>query len=506
MSSKKTKAEILRAELEKEVARREYSSYCVYTHRGKWILGKHLKLICDEVENLIYRRIKENILIISLPPQHGKSQCVTETLPSYFLGKYPDKRVIITSYGEDLAKRFGRLNRLKINDFGRELFNVELDKETDTDFTLAGHDGSLISRGIMSGITGQPADLIIIDDVIKNRLEANSETYRNRIWDEFLNSVYTRLSADGVIVVIMTRWHEDDLAGKLLKAMPGKCREINIPLEAEENDILGRSIGDSLFPEIGKDNNWLKDFKRVFMTEEGSMVWNALMQGHPTCQEGNMIKRSWFKFYKDLPRLAKVVISIDATFKDSDTSDFVAMSVWGMIGSDIYLLDLINKRMNFPDTIKAIRYLKKKWRKASHIYIEDKANGSAIISVLRHELNGVIPVEPKGSKIARVSAISGCLEAGNVHLPEDGVFVYEGSTVTIHDFINQCASFPNSENDDMVDSMSQALNKLLYSYAAIPEAPHEDWEDMNKNERFEAARRQYTKNYTCQTLTDWSDY
>lgn len=500
------KKEDIRRELEKELARKDYSYYCEYVHRGNWILGKHLKYICKEVEKLIYRQMPENILIISMPPQHGKSQCITETLPSYYLGKYPNRRIIEVSYGDDLARRFGRANRTKIIESGKELFGIELDRNGDTDFSILGHNGKMISRGVMSGITGEPGELIIIDDVIKNRLEANSETYRQRIWEEFLNSIYTRLSADGIIIVIMTRWHEDDLAGRLLKNMPHKCKEINIPLEAEENDILGREKGEALFPEIGKNKAWLQDFKMVYKTKEGSQSWNALMQGRPTSAEGNMIKREWWKYYSTLPRLAKIIISVDATFKDSDTSDFVSIGAWGMVGTDIYMIDLINKRMDFPSTVKAIRYMKKKHRKASHIYIEDKANGSAIISILRHEINGIIPVTPKESKIARVSAVSGSIEAGNIYLPTDGVFVYEDSVVTIHDFVNQCSSFPNGEHDDMVDNMSQALNRLLYSYAEIPNKPNDTWEDMNSNERFAYTRKQYTGDTDYKSITNWSEY
>lgn len=439
-------------------------------HRGKWILGKHLKLVCGHIEDLIYRRMQQNILIISMPPQHGKSNCVTETLPSYYLGKYPTKRVIEVSYGDDLAQRFGRRNKEKILEFGKELFNIELSKTSDTDFEIKEHKGSMISKGIMAGLTGNPGDLIIIDDPIKNRQEAESETYRSRIWEEFLNSIYTRLSADGVIILIMTRWHEDDLAGRLLKHMPDKCKEINIPLEAEENDILGRSVGDSLFPEIGKDNEWLKEFKRVYTTQEGSRSWNALMQGRPTAQEGNMIKRKWWKYYEVLPPMIQTVMSVDATFKDSDTSDYVAIQIWGKREADMYLIDSVNERMDFPTTVKTIISLKAKYRQISHIYVEDKANGSAIISVLRRKIPGIIAINPDGGKIARVNTVSGAIEAGNVYLPEEKQFTF--------DFVDQCSKFPNGENDDMVDAMSQALNRLIYYSSNIPKTPQNTFDSF----------------------------
>jgi hypothetical protein len=161
--------------------------------------------------------------------------------------------VIEVSYGDDLAQRFGRRNKQKILEYGEDLWGIRLANysKSDTEFEIEGYHGSMISRGIMAGITGQPADLIIIDDPVKNRQEAESETYRERIWDEWQNSIKTRLSAQGKVEVIMTRWHSDDLAGRLKKAYADRFLCITLPCEAEENDPLGRQIGDPLFPEIG---------------------------------------------------------------------------------------------------------------------------------------------------------------------------------------------------------------------------------------------------------------
>lgn len=457
------KAEYLRQELKKELARRSFSDYCQYVNGEEWILGKHLELVCGKVEDLIYRRVKQNILVISMPPQHGKSQCVTETLPSFHLGKFPNKRIIEVSYGDDLARKFGRRNKQKIEQHGKDLFKIELSKNSrsDTEFEIEGYKGSMISRGIMAGITGQPGDLILIDDPIKNRKEAESDTYRQNIWEEFLNSIYTRLSANGVIILIMTRWHEDDLAGKLLKEMPDKCLEINIPLEAEDNDILGRKPGDSLFPEIGKNNDWLADFKLAYLTSEGSRTWNALMQGRPTALEGNLFKRHWFKYYEVMPeKFDQVLQSWDCTFKNSDGSDYVVGTVWGRKGPNKYLLDLVRARMDFPETVRAILNTTLKWPTAYTKLIEDKANGSAIIQVLNQKLEGIMPITPKESKLARAQSILGQVECGNVYLPKNASWV--------ENFIEECCSFPSGKHDDQVDSMTQALSKMTNNYT-LPE-------------------------------------
>lgn len=373
------------------------------------------------------------------------------------------------SYGDDLAQGFGRKNKEKIQEFGKELFNIELEKASDTILTIKGNTGSMISKGIMAGLTGNAGDLILIDDPLKNRQEAESQTYRDRLWDEFLNSIYTRLSANGVIILIMTRWHEDDLAGRIQKNLGHKCRTINIPLEAEsDDDLLGRNIGDALFPEIGKDNEWLNDYKTVYTTQEGTRSWNALMQGRPTAANGNMFLRSWWKYYTELPRCALYITTVDATFKATAKSDFVAIGHWGKINNDYYLIDVIKKRMTFLETLEAIRLFNKKYPKTQGIYIEDKANGSAILDVLKKDksIANAIPFNPgKDSKESRASAITPIVESGHVHLPTYGSFT--------NDFIDECSAFPLGSSDDQVDMMSMALNILRRRKAMQKQKPKE---------------------------------
>lgn len=455
--------ELIRQELRKELARREYIDYCEYTHGGLFIAGKAQKFIAQNINALMADELLTEdgqpvkILCLSMPPQHGKSVLITQTFPSYYFMKHPDSKTIIISYGDDLARLFGRKNKEKIKEFGGELFGYELGKNTDTDMDIKGHRGSIISRGIMAGITGQSADLIIIDDPIKSAIEANSEVYRNRIWEEFLNSIYTRLSAKGKIVIIQTRWNEDDLIGRVMNELSDKSLYINIPLEAEENDPLGRAPGDSLFPEIGKDKNWLESTKKVYMTKEGQRSWLALYQGRPTAQGGNLIKRDDFKYYSIMPeKFDQILQSWDCTFKDSDGSDYVVGQVWGRKGPDKYLLDMVRARMDFPTTMKAILNMTMKWPQAYMKVIEDKANGSAIIQVLSKKIEGIMPVTPKESKLARVQAILPQIECGNVYLPSGAAWLEE--------FIDECCKFPNGKHDDMVDAMSQALSKMLNDY------------------------------------------
>lgn len=433
-----------------------YKCYVAYSHNNKWKAGKAVSFLCDTVEEFINKKTGHayDILVISMPPQHGKSMTITETLPSWYLINNPDKRVIEISYSEDFAQLFGRRNRQKLREYGKN-FGVFLAESpnSNTEFeTTKG--GSMISRGIMSGVTGRPCDLMIIDDPVKNRLEADSDIYRDRIWAEWQDSFKSRLAAGAKVILIQTRWHEDDLAGRI-EENEKNVTVINLPCEAEENDILGRKVGDALAPEIGKDNKWLKDLKASY--EDGSRSWEALYQGHPTVAEGNILLREWWQRYdyKDLPAVNRVVISVDAAFKGDDTSDYVAITVWGKKDADIYLLDMVHRQMDFVETVQSIEFMTKKYPQYRKLYIEEKANGAAIISVLRRKVHSIQGINPMGGKIARVNAISGIIEAGNVHIP---------NTTWGNAFITECASFPNAAHDDMVDSMSQCLMREYYKH------------------------------------------
>ena len=453
--------------------RENYASYCYFVHKGKWIDTHFHKFLANRIQSFVetYTGNPYDILVLSCPPQHGKSLTVTETFPSWYVGKYPDRRCIIACYNDDFAGKFGRRNKAKIDEVGQFVFDIRLKKSSDRDMEIADHDGGIITRGIMAGITGNAGDLIIIDDPVKNRLEADSSTYRERLWEEWENSIMTRTQAGTKIIIIQTRWHEDDLAGRVI-ANENFVEVVNIPVEAEENDILGRNIGDALCPEIGKDNKWLQEFKQRYA--DGKRAWNALYMGRPTSAEGNIFKREWWQYYDKLPEHIQLVgISVDATFKDSDTSDFVAIEVWGKLNNDYYLIDLIKRRMDFPETLKAIRYMADKYPNKHSILIEDKANGSAIISMLKHEIGGIIPITPQESKIARANAITGIVEGGNVYLPRYSDFTGE--------FVEEFASFPNGVHDDLVDACTQFINKFKFYQADYKEDNRTQFEkDLEK--------------------------
>ena len=408
-------------------------------------------------------------IIVELPPQHGKSTFITETFPAYYLMKNPDKLAMVVSYSEELFKKFGRKNREKFRLYSDELFNLNISSETASvsEWGIQDHLGQLYSTSILGGATGRGANLIIIDDPIKNRAEAESKTIRDKIYAEWQDTFYSRLSADGSVIVIMTRWHEDDLAGRLLKELKLPWIEIKIPAIAEENDLLGRKPGQALAPEIGKDEEWAEQTKAV----TGSRGWAALYQQRPTPAGGDIFKRSWAKFYVPtidmkvklglgddvaiLPSSFDIQLqSWDCTFKDKDTSDYVSGQVWGRSGVDNYLLDRHHEKMGIVDTMKAIQVMTSKWPNAIAKLIEDKANGSAVIEMLQKKIKGIVAINPQGGKEVRAQAVAPLWEAGNVYLPHP---LWKSYTDEI---LDELTAFPNADHDDDVDSMSQALVRM----------------------------------------------
>jgi predicted phage terminase large subunit-like protein len=472
-------ADIRRLMVQRELARRHYAEYLPYVHGKSWVRTKLSTYLANEIQAFIEADTGNayDIMIIETPPQHGKSISVTETLPSWYFGKYPDKRVIEVSYNSDTAERFGRRNKEKVEAHGQTLFGITLGNITkNSEFNIAVNGanagGQMLSRGVLSGITGNPANLLIIDDPIKTREEADSKTHRDKVWDEWLNSFKSRLSAGAKVIVIMTPWHEDDLRARIM-ATETCVKRLRIPVEAEENDPLGRSPGDALCPEIGKDNKWLAQFKASYMAcaEGGARAWSALYQCNPRTEGGNIVQRSWWKYYdpNDIKQFATEMISVDATFKDNETNDFVSIQVWGKLESKYYLRYCMNQRMNFPNTVQAILMIRNLFPYARRVLVEDKANGSAIIQTMQKMIPGVIPINPKGGKVSRVNAVSPAIESGNVYLPIGAPWV--------DDYIEQWCQFPNGKNDDMVDSTSQCLNYMIYSpglvYEVLPETTEE---------------------------------
>ena len=427
-----------------KLARENLIPFCKLTYRG-YAPNWHHRLLAEKLTEL--ESGTDGRLMILMPPRHGKSELASVRFPAWFLGRHPSKRVIATSYSARLAENFGRKVRDIVADPKFRLtFGIGLSgrsKAADRWETIAG--GGYVAAGVGGSITGMGGDLLIIDDPFKNQEDADSKNYRDKVWDWYQSTLYTRIEKGGRIVVILTRWHEDDLAGRLLNADRDGWQVVSFPAIAEEDEEF-RSIGEPLWAD-----KYDEDALAQIRSAVGTRVWNALYQQRPAPEDGAVFKKSWFRFYDAEPVFEQMVQSWDMTFSGGDGSDFVVGQVWGIRGAERYLVDQVRGRMDFMSALRALRMMTEKYPQARAKYIEDKANGPAVISAMKNEIQGLIPVNPQGSKTARAIAVTPMLEAGNVYLKRGAKFSEE--------LMDEAAMFPGGKNDDMVDAMTQALSQ-----------------------------------------------
>lgn len=401
-------------------------------------------------------------LMIFAPPRHGKSEAASRRFPAWCFGKNPKINFIACSYAAMLASRMNRdVQRIMDTPKYQDIFpNTRLNVENVATvagkplrnseiFEIVGHLGSYRSAGVGGGITGQGFDIGLIDDPVADAQSALSEVYRQSIWEWYQTTFYTRRSPMSGIVLIMTRWHQDDLAGRLLQAQleGGEVWDIvRFPAIAEEREEF-RDVGEPLHPERYSLASLQATQKAI-----GSYAWEAMYQQHPSPKGGTIFNRSHWKFWKALPTFEEKIISVDCTFKDLKDNDYVAIGVWGRKQADKFLVQRLRERMGFSATVMAIRSIRAQHPDCTAILVEDKANGSAVIETLAREIPGVIAINPEGGKVARAYAIQPEQEAGNLWLPDPTV------DHDIETFLAEATGFPSMAHDDEVDQMTQAIN------------------------------------------------
>lgn len=427
-------------------------------YRINWhhrVMGRNLDLFIDK---------KIPKLMVMMPPRVGKSELTSRRAPSLILGKYPDSRIISATYGHALSMRMNRdVQRIMETQRYRTLFpgtrlaNSGADgskgyARTTSFFEVVGHTGTYRSTAVKGPITGEGADYLMIDDPHKNQQEAESETIRESIWEWYQSTALPRLEKDGSVLLTMTRWHEDDLAGRILEQEADEWVVISFPAIKERDSANWdpRKIGDALWPWKYDLNSLAKIRKSV-----GSKVWRSLYQQEPTPEDGTVIKRAWWKFYNVKPSEFDLVIcSWDLTFKEGKSNDYVVGQIWGRIGSDKYLLDQFRGQIGFTETLQRFTSLAAKYPDCGAKLVEEAANGAALIDTLKKKVSGILPIRPRGSKLIRAQAVSPQIEAGNVFLPDPSIAPW------IHDYLEEWASFPSGRNDDQVDATTQALSHL----------------------------------------------
>ena len=458
-------------ELERELQRRcaverfpVFLDYMQPSYRRQW----YHTLIAEKCQSLLEGTLGTDGLMLFLPPQHGKSEVVSRKFPAWALGKNPLLKIVGSSYSADLAQQFSRSIQRTIDstEYGEVFPNTFLNGQnvaTDASkgwlrnidvFETVGFGGFYKAVGVGGSLTGTPADLGIIDDPIKDALQASSQTYRDRLWDWYTDVFLTRMHNDSKKILIQTRWHADDLAGRLLEREREKWTVISIPAIREDMTLAEdpREIGEALWEEKHSRERLLEAEQRSPRT------FAALYQQRPTIEGGNIIKRDWFKHIKtaDFNRIydgEPVVFFLDTAFTEKTCNDPTGIIATTKIGGDLYITHAERLLLKFPDLIRFIpSYVHAHgYSRRSSIRIEPKANGISVVDQLKEvtELNVVQTPSPKDSKETRLYAASPTVESGRVVLV-DGAW-NEG-------FIDEVCGFPSKPHDEFVDLLGYAID------------------------------------------------
>lgn len=393
-------------------------------------------------------------IIFSVPPRHGKSELISKHTPAWFLDMWPVEHVILTTYESDFAASWGRKTRdlVMASDKVRTRVNQKISATQNWE-TMEG--GGMITAGVGGPITGKGGKLIIIDDPIKNWQEAQSPTIRKNIIDWFNSTVYPRAEPGATIILLMTRWHENDLAGYLENEHEDNWEVIKFPAIAEKDDVLGRKEGEALCP----DRFDLEALARI-QKAIGSYLWAGLYQQRPSPEGGGIIKREWFtgNEYDQLPKMEKIIQSWDTAFKKGKKTARSCCETWGKGKDGYYLINVWKDKVEYPELKRMASALYEK-EKPSIMLIEDEASGQSLTQELKRGIDGNgrlpvkgIPCSEGEGKIVRARLVSPLIEAGMVHVPKHASW--------LADFLDEVVSFPTGDYADQVDSMTQALKYL----------------------------------------------
>jgi predicted phage terminase large subunit-like protein len=428
--------------------------------------------VSEYLEACYLRQIKR--LIINMPPRYGKSSLVSVAFPSWVWQRKPGLRFMSFSYSMNLSTKHSMDRRTVIESqwyqrrWGTK-FSLDTDSNQKTQFSNDKR-GHMLASSLHGSGTGLGGDFLIVDDP-HDTTRAGSKLKREADVQAFDRKVRTRLDdkMNGVIILVMQRLDENDMVGHVEKTeglveAGGEWTKIKVQGVARRKTIVvfprtGRELvrppGDVLLPAY-EDLDAHRKMKRGM----GSYGYSGQYDQDPSPASGGIIKRKWWRRWKVLPdRLDDSLISADTSFKGEEDSDWVVFQAWGKKGPKKYLIDQVRGQMDFPTACQAFLDFCAAHPKISRKVIEDKANGPAMIAVLKDKLPGLVAFNPKTSKVERARAVSPTIEAGDVEIPEDGEWV--------GDFVEECTAFPKGATADRVDTMTQAL--LVFEMASSGE-------------------------------------
>ena len=467
---KSLKLQLRLAQLEKnEACQNDFLTF-VRTVWPEFIAGRHHKIIADKLDRVASGELKR--LIINMAPRHTKSEFASFLFPAWMMGRRPSMKIIQATHTTELAVSFGRKTKnLLDSDEYKEIFpNVKLAADSKASGRWDTSSGGMYyAVGVGSNLAGRGGDLVIIDDPHSEQTAMSSAGFDDA-WDWYTGGPRQRLQPGGSIVLVQTRWSEKDLTGQLLRSMAkdplaDQWEVVELPAIFED--------GTPCWPEY-----WNLDDLISVKSSIPPSKWNAQYQQNPTGEENAIIRREWWKTWERevVPQLEYVIQSYDTAFSKRETADYSAITTWGVFypvdgeGPNLILLDSKKGRWDFPE-LKAKAFEEYKFWDPDTVIIEAKASGLPLTHELRNIGIPVVNFTPSrgNDKVSRVHAVSALFEAGMVWAPDE-VFADE--------LIEEVAAFPNGENDDLVDSMTQAL--MRYRQGNFVQLPTDDWE-MEEN-------------------------
>jgi len=423
----------------------------------------HIKYLCDAIQDNVMRLYhglpRKHNLCVNIPPRSLKSYIGSIVLCPWVWTFFPECKFINSSHSASLSISHCRLSRQLIEsewyqDRWGEKFQLKTDQNVKSFFENT-QNGGRFATSVTAGVTGQGANIIIADD-LADPLRADSETTRLKANEHFENTLFTRRnnSETDFFINIQQRLHEEDVTGLLMNKYQDEYKFIIIPLVYHEDILqpkeLQKHYENNLFFPQRFNEGFVEASKKA-----GSKLFHSQMQQTPVREGGNVIPTEKFQFYRELPKkFDEQIHSWDMAFKGGKKNDYVVGQIWGRAGPNFYLIAQYRGKWDFIQTLEQFKLACDQHQKARKIVIEDKANGPAIISVIKQTVPGVVPNSPTTDKEARAHAVNYLVEAGNVYIPHPDWQPW------VSEFINECAVFPDGKHDDQVDAYSQALEML----------------------------------------------
>lgn len=467
-------------------ARRSYADFCRYQAPLEPPAQHHL-LITDACDKIVDGTL--NRVMVFMPPGGAKSTYATVRFPPYYLGRKKNAGIITASYNDDLATHFGRKvrNIIKTPEYNR-VFDTKLALDSQAKGEWETQDGGFyFATGIGGSVTGRRADLGVIDDPIRGRKDADSELIRDNAWNWYINDFRTRLKPNAAILLIQTRWHMDDLAGRILPddwngesgwvtAKDGEVwYVICLPAQAGENDILGRAKGDWLWTDWFNPAFWEQTKKTAVLHDV--RTWNSLYQQIPADEEGTYFKREWFQHYTDIPSELNVYMSGDFAVTEGD-GDFTELAAWGVdIHDRIFVLDWWSGQKESPEWVEALLSMSKRWQALQFVGEVGQIRRAVepfLEKTMRDTGNyvGLTWLPHVGDKPAEARSFQALAKLGMVHWPR---------TEWAERAINQLCKFPGGKWDDVVDTCAKFGRYISETWAANAPKAQEKRLDENWN-------------------------